>query len=104
MLAQLSGRAHEVATGVAVVPLRSSRGPESWVEITRVYFRRLAPEEIEAYVATGGPMDKAGGYGIQEGAGAFVERLEGCYFNVVGLPLARLSALLLELGREARGR
>ena len=66
--------------------------------ITSVTFAPLAPHEIEAYVATGEPMDKAGAYGIQGVAGRYISRIEGCYFNVVGLPLARLHALLHELG------
>lgn len=63
---------------------------ESWVESTSVTFRELSPDEIIEYVETGIPLDKAGAYGIQDRAAAFVRRIEGCYFNVVGLPLAGL--------------
>lgn len=95
MLERLSGRDHSVVTGVALC--RSENGEvESVVECERtiVTFKRLGKDEISAYVATGEPFDKAGGYGIQ-GKGAFlVERIAGCYFNVVGLPLSRLYEML----------
>lgn len=94
MLRRLSGRTHEVVTGVALVGLCGELRVESWHEITCVTFRPLRDAEIVAYVATGRPMDKAGAYGIQEEAAAFVTRIEGCYFNVVGLPLARLAERL----------
>jgi septum formation protein len=105
MLRDLSGRTHRVLTGVALVWL--DRAPddaariESWVEKTRVTFRVLHEAEIRAYVQSGRPLDKAGAYGIQENAAAFVSRIEGCYFNVVGLPLASLAERLLLPG-EAR--
>ena len=69
-------------------------------EITRVQFAQLSEEEIEDYIATGEPFDKAGAYGIQAIGGRYVTRIEGCYFNVMGLPLARLWSLLRELGWE----
>ena len=87
MLALLSGRAHQVMTGVTV---RRGDREETFTEITQVYFRRLSQREIAAYVETGEPMDKAGAYAIQGGAALFVQRLEGDYFNVVGLPVCRL--------------
>lgn len=93
MLGRLSGRAHDVITAVAVAQAR--RG--TWLagaSTTRVYFRPLRRDEILRYVATGEPMDKAGAYGIQGRAALFVERLEGDYFGVVGLPLALLGRLL----------
>lgn len=93
MLRRLSGRMHRVVTGIVALRSRggfSCRG----VETTQVCFSPLAETEIEAYVATGEPLDKAGAYGIQERGGRFVTRIEGCYFNVVGLPLARLCAML----------
>lgn len=96
MLFALSGRAHEVLTGVAVISPEGQA--ETGAEITRVCFRSLDPAEIKAYVATGEPMDKAGAYGIQGRASLFVERLEGDYFNVVGLPLCRLGLMLKNLG------
>jgi len=97
MLRELSGRMHEVITGVAVVSFGQRRAWCGW-EVTRVFFRSLEEEEIKAYVATGEPMDKAGAYGIQNRGAVFVERVEGCYFNVVGLPLVRLNALLRQAG------
>jgi septum formation protein len=72
------------------------------VECTEVRFATLSPEEIEEYMATREPMDKAGGYAIQGRGGRFVERVDGCYFNVVGLPLARLCRMLKELGWPPR--
>ena len=67
-------------------------------ETTRVYFRSLSKEEIEAYIASGEPADKAGAYGIQGRGGLLVERIEGCYFNVVGLPISRLYLMLKKHG------
>lgn len=97
MLRQLSGRVHRVVTGIAAL-----RWPEgAWrtaVETTQVHFAALSEAEIAAYVASGEPWDKAGGYAIQGRAGCFVKRIEGCYFNVVGLPLYRTVELLRELG------
>jgi len=96
MLGMIRGRWHEVLTGVAV--LRCSDG--AWVtgvERTRVLVRPLTDGEIEGYVAGGEPLDKAGSYGIQECGAAVVERVEGCFYNVVGLPVARLCRLLEEL-------
>jgi septum formation protein len=94
LLRALSARTHEVYTGVALV-----RAPEmellTGVARTEVTFRTLLPEEIEAYVATGSPLDKAGAYGIQDPFGAvFVEGIRGCYYNVVGLPLGLVYQLL----------
>ena len=94
MLQTLSGKTHRVLTGIALI--WKSGEEEAWHEETRVTFRNLSEREIEAYAKSGGPMDKAGAYGIQEQAGAFAARIEGCYFNVVGLPLARLAERLLE--------
>lgn len=95
MLASLSGRAHEVYTGVTVM-LGEDTLCES--ECTKVFFRELSAEEIESYVASGDPMDKAGAYGIQGRASLMVERLEGDYFNVMGLPLCRLGKMLKTIG------
>lgn len=89
MLAKLNGRTHKVITGVALVNTATGFA-ETWVETTLVTFRMLSDDEISEYVDTGEPMGKAGAYGIQGRAAAFVERIEGCYFNVVGLPLAKL--------------
>jgi septum formation protein len=97
MLRILSGGVHEVHTGLALV--RRRRAMEGVVEeITRVTFAPLSEKEIEGYVATNDPLDKAGAYGIQGIGGRYVTRIEGCYFNVMGLPLARLWALLKEFG------
>jgi septum formation protein len=95
MLALLSGREHLVTTAVAV-----SRGKKlrSAVEEVRVRFRRLRDDEIEAYIATGEPMDKAGAYGIQGYGATIVERIEGDYFAVMGLPIVRLIGLLRDVG------
>lgn len=94
MLALLSGREHEVLTGIC---LRHAGGLISDHEGTRVRFAALSPEEIAAYVATGEPADKAGAYAIQGRASRFIERIEGCYFNVVGLPVALVYKHLKEL-------
>jgi septum formation protein len=95
MLARLSGKSHSVHTGVCIMDLGHRRAEAvAFVETTKVVFRSLSAQEIDAYVATGEPLDKAGGYGIQGRAAAFVRRIEGDYCNVVGLPLARVSELL----------
>ncbi len=102
MLRTLSGKTHDVFTGVAMVRL-SDGSKIVHVEKTRVTFARLPDEEIDCYLLTGEPFHKAGAYAIQGIAGRYVTRIEGCYFNVVGLPLARLSAMLAKLGwRETR--
>jgi septum formation protein len=93
MLRELSGRAHYVLTGVALEDTKTGRRA-IFHERTTVVFRELSPGEIDRYVASGEPMDKAGAYGIQGLAGAFVSRVEGCYSNVVGLPLSRLAESL----------
>lgn len=95
MLRALSGRAHRVLTGVHV---RVDEREAAAVEETVVRFRALGDDEIEAYVATAEPYDKAGGYGIQDAGGMFVERIEGSDTNVVGLPLATVVRLADEVG------
>jgi septum formation protein len=97
MLEKLSGRTHAVVTGVALIRLPDA-DQRTFVESTLVHFATLSPEEISRYLATEEPHDKAGAYGIQGRAGRFIPRIEGCYFNVVGLPLARLQQSLYELG------
>ena len=92
MLLLLSGRTHQVVTGVAVVWGPGSA--EVAAEMTQVTMRTLSPEEVAGYVATGEPMDKAGAYAIQGYAGRWIPRIHGCYFNVVGLPLALVDSLL----------
>ncbi len=97
MLRCVSGRVHEVHTGLVLV--RTSGMQQRAVEeITRVHFARLTDQEIEEYLATREPFDKAGAYAIQGMGGRYVTRIEGCYFNVMGLPLARLYILLREFG------
>lgn len=91
MLRLLRGRAHDVFTGVAVA---SASGLQSAVAHTRVWFRWMTDEDISWYVASGQPMDKAGAYGIQGLASRFIDRIEGSYTNVVGLPVALVSSIL----------
>lgn len=97
MLSKLQGGVHEVFTGVALIDARSGKVLVSH-EKTRVFFRAVEEEEISRYVASGEPFDKAGAYGVQGLAAIFIKRLEGCYTNVVGLPLARLSVMLKDFG------
>jgi septum formation protein len=102
MLSLLSARTHRVLTGVFLLRLPDN-AERSAVESTSVTFAPLFEKEIDAYVSSGEPLDKAGAYAIQGVAGRYVRRIEGCYFNVVGLPLARLYALLRELGWRENG-
>jgi septum formation protein len=95
MLRRLSGRTHQVYTGLCV--WRGKQAQASHV-VTQVTFRSLSDELIDAYVATGEPMDKAGAYGIQGKGSLLVEKIDGCYFNVVGLPLVRLAEMLETAG------
>lgn len=100
MLRRLSGRWHTVYTGLAVVD--ASSGIEaSGYERSQVRIRAMIDAEIDAYIATGEPMDKAGSYGIQGYGAAIVEKVRGCYFNVVGLPLVRLLCLVRELKKRS---
>jgi septum formation protein len=85
MLRRISGRMHEVITGICLI---NGRGQIVDAASTRVWFAALSDSEIEDYVASGEPMDKAGAYGIQGLASKFVTRIEGCYFNVMGLPIS----------------
>lgn len=102
MLRSLSGRWHYVISGICVC---RDGGEECRCahSITKVRFRKIDEEEISAYVATGIPMDKAGAYGIQDFGSLFLNKLEGCYFNVMGLPLSRLDALLKMYGVRILG-
>jgi septum formation protein len=97
MLEQLSGRTHAVLTGVTLIRLPDAER-RSFVESTLVHFAPLSADDISRYLATGEPHDKAGAYAIQGQAGRFIPRIEGDYFNVVGLPLARTTQALLSLG------
>lgn len=100
MLARLAGREHVVHTGVAIEAQRAAGGRVvvEGLESTGVRFRALEAAEIERYVATGEPLDKAGAYGIQGFGAALVESVRGCYFNVMGFPVTRILALLAETG------
>lgn len=97
ILTQLSARVHTVLTGVTLIRLPDAER-RSFVETTHVHFANVTPNEILRYLATEEPYDKAGAYAIQGRAGRYIPRIEGCYFNVVGLPLARLFQELTELG------
>jgi septum formation protein len=103
MLGRLVGRAHQVTTGLALIDRQSGARCLSW-EDTEVSMRTATAAEIAAYVATGEPLDKAGGYGIQGHGALFVDRIAGCYYNVVGLPVVRLWSMLGDvLGAEPGG-
>jgi septum formation protein len=97
MLQLFSGRTHSVVTGVTVIRLPEMERRQ-FIETTLVTFAPLSRDEISRYLSTDEPYDKAGAYAIQGHAGRYIPRIEGCYFNVVGLPLARLVATLQELG------
>ncbi|MBI1803186.1 MAG: septum formation inhibitor Maf [Ignavibacteria bacterium] len=100
MLSMLSGRTHEVYTGFTLLDC-SSKKKRSAVEVTKVTFRQLMLQEIEEYVASGSPLDKAGAYGIQDDYGAvFVESIHGCFYNVVGFPLSRFYIELRQFQKE----
>ena len=97
MLQLLSGRDHQVMTGCTVL---AGNRCETFTEVTDLHFRDLSQKEIENYVASGEPMDKAGSYGIQGGAALFCERMVGDYYNVMGLPVCRLSQVLKTVAPE----
>jgi septum formation protein len=97
MLDKLSGRTHSVVTAVALIRLPDAERRE-FIETTQVHFASVSQDEIAKYLASGEPFDKAGAYAIQGLGGRFIPRIDGCYFNVVGLPLARLCKELAELG------
>ena len=100
MLKALSGRDHQVMTGMTVL-----RGEEAVTvtEVTDIRFRELSDAEIRAYIATGEPMDKAGSYGIQGGAALFATGMHGDYYNVMGLPVCRLALILRQFGLKIFG-
>ena len=97
MLRLLSGRDHQVMTGCTVL---AGEKRETFTEVTDLHFRELSQREIENYVATGEPMDKAGSYGIQGGAALFCQRMVGDYYNVMGLPVCRLYETLRRIAPE----
>ena len=100
MLRKLSGRAHEVLTGICILHLQLRHA--SFVETT-VRFAELCNRDIQEYVATGEPLGKAGAYAIQGYGSRFIQGIQGCYFNVVGLPLAHLHRTLMQMGFPADG-
>ena len=97
MLRLLSGRDHQVMTGMTVVKGDACR---TVTEVTDIHFRELSEAEIDGYIATGEPMDKAGSYGIQGGAALFAEKMVGDYYNVMGLPVCRLWQMLHDIAPE----
>lgn len=97
MLKSLSGSWHEVMTGVAVIDINSFRY-DKIIETTRVKMKELNDETINAYIDSGEPLDKAGAYGIQGLGAVLIDRIEGCYFNVVGLPISKLCDTLRSYG------
>ena len=98
MLHRLAGRSHQVYTGLALI-CAEDRELRDWGE-TRVHMGQLSDADIEAYVRSGEPLDKAGAYGIQGLGARFIEDIEGCFYNVVGLPLARLATMLKKAGYD----
>ncbi|HEY9718542.1 MAG TPA: Maf family protein [Trichormus sp.] len=105
MLRQLSGRCHEVYTGVVLLVGANSEQPRrfSTTEQSHVYFHQLSDDEIQAYIATREPMDKAGAYALQGTGSAFVEKIEGCFTNIIGLPIPRVVSLLRQAGVAVLG-
>ncbi len=95
MLKTLSGKWHSVLSGVTVMNTKNAKS-ETFFEETKVHFLELSEETIDKYIKTGEPMDKAGSYGIQGKGGLLIDKIEGDYFNVVGLPICRLSTVLKE--------
>jgi septum formation protein len=100
MLELFSGRTHSVITGATLLRLPEMKRRQ-FVETTLVHFNKLSRDDISRYLSTEEPYDKAGAYAIQGHAGRFIPRIEGCYFNVVGLPLAHVFSTLRELGWSA---
>jgi septum formation protein len=97
MLQKLSGRAHSVITGFTVIDTQTNKQISKSVE-TKVYFKNIPQEEMDAYIASGEPLDKGGGYAIQGLAALFVEKIDGDYFNIVGLPILVLTTELKNFG------
>ena len=97
MLQKLSGRAHSVISGFTIIDTETNKQISKSVE-TKVYFKNISEEEMDAYIATGEPLDKGGGYAIQGIAALFVEKIEGDYFNIVGLPIIALTDELKNFG------
>lgn len=107
MLKGLSGKWHEVYTGVCVLVQRHTNPTVeafSALEVSRVLFKPLHHDEIRSYIKTKEPMDKAGAYALQGTGSAFVERIEGCFTNIIGLPIPKVVSLLRQAGVEVLGR
>jgi len=102
MLAQISGKSHEVITGFTILDTVTNKIMTGTVS-TKVYIKKLTQQEIAAYVQTGEPLDKAGAYGIQGRGAVIVEKIEGDYYNVMGLPLSALTEALIEFGISVWG-
>ncbi len=102
MLMRLCGRLHEVYTGLTLIDAASGEEVQGY-EKTQVKIRSMVIPEIDAYITTGEPMDKAGSYGIQGYGAAIVEKVNGCYFNVVGLPIVRLLHLIRDMDTKCGG-
>ena len=98
MLKTLQGQAHMVHTGVAIIDTSVSGNMHSFVESAKVFFRKLDDAEIHSYIATGEPFDKAGAYGIQGRGAVLVEKIDGDFYAVMGLPIAKLAVALKEMG------
>ena len=98
MLSGLSGKTHQVITGFTVIQNQNqNQNIVSDYAVTDVKFRDLSAQEIKKYIETNNPFDKAGSYGIQDEGGIFVDKINGCYFNVMGLPITRLYLVLKEM-------
>lgn len=97
MLTSLSGNSHFVYSGISIIDSESNSIVQDYV-CTEVYFSKLSESQIHSYIKSGEPMDKAGAYGIQGYGGIFVEKINGCYYNVVGLPINKLYSLLGDMG------
>ena len=97
MLRLLSGKTHEVITGVTLIEGKSGK-IHSFTEKTEVVFSTMSDREINEYIATGDPLDKAGAYGIQDHGGRYIKRIDGCFYNVMGFPFNRIYSLLKKLG------
>ncbi len=102
MLQRLSGNFHEVITGIAVA--KNGFIVQKDQEITKVFFKNLSQQEIDNYIITNEPNDKAGAYGIQQKGAAFVKKIEGCYYNVVGLPMYKTLQIITSLSENGNGR
>jgi septum formation protein len=109
MLRKLRGREHSVITGIALIAVQrhapsAAVRPSVSHEITRVWMSQMTDQEIDDYVGTGEPLDKAGAYAIQGQASRYIPRMEGCYFNVVGLPISKVSQMLAKFREELLAR